>query len=147
MEEESYLEPLPNWAIGRAEGDYTLTNASLPTKDSRCTGNAINLGEVESKMRAFPTFLVATEAGNLMRLTKGEMERMFHPPVFIALNPLPAQQAALLRSQDKIFPWVLQNANEIYEIDADGNLNEIAIFTDPDIAQSVIDAHNKEFFR
>ena len=146
MEDESYLEPLPNWAIGRAEGDYTLTNASLPTKDGRCTGNAINLGEVESK-RAFPTFLVATEAGNLMRLTKGEMERMFHPPVFIALNPLPAQQAALLRSQDKIFPWVLQNANEIYEIDADRNLNEIATFADPDIAQSVIDAHNKEFFR
>ena len=94
MEDESYLEPLPNWAIGRAEGDYTLTNASLPTKDGRCTGNAINLGEVESK-RAFPTFLVATEAGNLMRLTKGENDA--------------DQHYGLSDSEELIEPWKPSN--------------------------------------
>jgi len=81
-------EPLPEWATGFAYGDYTIPYASLPTKDGRTTGNAVNLGLIPS-LNPHPTYLVVTDAGNELKLTENEIKDLFHPPVFIMAEVLP----------------------------------------------------------
>ncbi|AID16862.1 hypothetical protein vBDshPR2C_47 [Dinoroseobacter phage vBDshPR2C] len=90
---------LPHWAKGLAHGDYTLPNAALPTRDGRATGNAVTVGGVTS-LNPDPTFLVVTDAGNLIRCTLNEMKELFYPPEYVMEDLLPAHKEALLREHD-----------------------------------------------
>ena len=90
---------LPPWARCLANEDYTLPNAALPTRDGRRTGNAVNVGGIIS-LNPDPTFLVVTDAGNLIRCTLNEMKELFHPPQYVMENLLPAHKEALLNEHD-----------------------------------------------
>ena len=87
---------LPDWASKKANGDYTLPNASLQTRDGRRTGNAILIGLSDRQWEACATtYLVVTDAGNIMRLTLDEMKEYFHPPEYVMKTLLPAHITAL----------------------------------------------------
>jgi hypothetical protein len=88
LTQDEIEEPLPPWASSHNEGDYTHIGASLATRDGRNHGNAfvdmrinetIDVGGFEG-FREIVVYLVKTEAGNSMRLTLNEMQRMFYPP-------------------------------------------------------------------
>ena len=87
---------MPEWAKAKAEGDYTLPNAALPTKDGRRTGNSVTIGLSD---RQWPDmaiiYLVVTDAGNILRLTENEMKEYFHPPEYVMTDLLPAHIKAL----------------------------------------------------
>lgn len=85
---------MPEWASGLAHGDYTMPNAQLCTRDGRNTGNAVNVGPVDS-LNPDPTFLVVTDAGSTMKLTVGEMKFYFFPPVWIMEDLLPAHKEGM----------------------------------------------------
>lgn len=82
QEEWDACEPLPEWAVRRATGDYFEQCAALPTRDGRRTGNATVIS-VDNGVA-----LVRTDAGNEMRLTQNELEELFWPPVFVQARPV-----------------------------------------------------------
>lgn len=87
---------MPEWAKAKAEGDYTLPNAQLPTRDGRRTGNGVTIGLSDRQWEnSATTYLVVTDAGNILRLTENEMKELFHPPEYVMTDLLPAHINAL----------------------------------------------------
>jgi len=87
---------LPEWAKTKAQGDYTLPNASLPTRDGRATGNAVLIGLSDRQWEdALITYVVVTDAGNILRLNINELKELFYPPKWVMTDLLPAHIKAL----------------------------------------------------
>ena len=87
---------MPEWAKAKAEGDYTLPNAALPTRDGRRTGNAVTIGLSDRQWKdCDTTYMVITDAGNILRVTENEMKFYFHPPEYVMTDLLPAHINAL----------------------------------------------------
>jgi hypothetical protein len=87
---------LPEWASHKAEGDYTALRASLPTRDGRRTGNAVNVGLSDRQWEGVATiYKIVTDAGNILRVTENEMKEMFHPPKWCMTELMPAHYEAL----------------------------------------------------
>lgn len=87
---------LPDWASGVANGDYTKPNASLPTRDGRKTGNAVMVGLSDKQWPNAPiTYVIATDAGNILRVNLNELRELFHPPVYVMTNLLSTHVEAL----------------------------------------------------
>lgn len=74
-------EPLPDWAIGKLNGELVL-GAQLCTRDGRRTGNAHIIGITNSKYDGSELFLVLTDAGTKMACSRGEVEYFFYPPKY-----------------------------------------------------------------
>lgn len=90
------LLEIPHWAKSKALGDYTLPNAALPTRDGRRTGNAVLIGLSERQWKDQPlTYVVVTDAGNILKVTLNEMTELFHPPEWVMTSLLPQHIAAL----------------------------------------------------
>lgn len=95
-QEEIDAFEMPEWAKAKAEGDYTLPNAALPTKDGRRVGNSVTIGLSDRQWPEMATiYKVVTDAGNILRLTENEMKSYFHPPKYVMTNLLPAHIKAL----------------------------------------------------
>lgn len=91
-------EPLPPFVEAIIDdGSYDHIRASLPTRDGRKVGNAVVLGT--SCLEGNQWFLIATDAGNLLSLTLSETIELFHPPMFIMKELLPAHKSA----EDRLF--------------------------------------------
>ncbi len=90
-------EPLPEWALAKANGNYTRIRAALPTKDGRITGNAVVV-RLEKMREGIKIYLVVTDAGNVMRMTESEMRERFHPPQLIMKEFLPEHKRAIQRT-------------------------------------------------
>ncbi|MCA1807003.1 MAG: hypothetical protein LC687_04000 [Actinobacteria bacterium] len=87
---------MPEWAKAKAEGDYTLPNASLLTRDGRVTGNSVLVGLSNRQWPdAAVTYLIVTDAGTILRLNLNELKEMFYPPEWVMKNLLPAHIKAL----------------------------------------------------
>lgn len=81
-------ELLPEWAIGKTSGEYVL-GAQLCTRDGRRTGNAhivgfdgvngLTLNDV-----TYVIYIVLTDAGNVIKLIRPELESMFYPPQWVS---------------------------------------------------------------
>ncbi|HDY98738.1 MAG TPA: hypothetical protein ENH72_09625 [Pseudomonas sabulinigri] len=75
---------LPEWAIGHTHGEYVM-GAHLPTRDGRRCGNAHIIAAERAKWdEAKTVYICLTDAGREMRLTKNELEEMFHPTEWIS---------------------------------------------------------------
>jgi hypothetical protein len=93
---------LPQWAAHKANGDYTMPNASLPTKDGRVAGNAVMIGLSDKQWEGLPVvYKVITDAGNIMRMTEQEMKSVFHPPEYCMIELMPAHYEALRNEGEK----------------------------------------------
>ena len=89
-------EWMPHWAKSKANGDYTLPMAQLPTRDGRRTGNAVNWGLSTSQRDPHGlTYLIVTDSGTIMRLNHNELIQLFYPPEFVMESALPAQIKAI----------------------------------------------------
>ena len=87
---------MPEWAKAKAEGDYTLPNAALPTRDGRRTGNAVLVGLSDRQWEnALITYLVVTDAGNILRLNINELKELFYPPEYVMTELLLSHIQAL----------------------------------------------------
>lgn len=87
---------LPDWASKRAEGDYTLPNASLPTRDGRVSGNAVMIGISNRQYgRTEMIYTVITDSGNVLYYTENELKYAYYPPKWVMTNLLPAHIKAL----------------------------------------------------
>lgn len=86
-------EPLPNWAKRRCDS-FTYM-AQLPTKDGRCTGNAVLWDYTRSQYTNDMLAIVVTDAGNIMKLTHTEISDLFHKPEYVMEALLPAHLTAL----------------------------------------------------
>ena len=86
MNEDFGLEdyPIPDWAIGKCNGAYVL-GAQLPTRDGRRCGNAhiIHI-EPASWDKSVLLHTVLTDAGTTMKLTRNELEGLFHSPEWVS---------------------------------------------------------------
>lgn len=91
-------EPLPEWAASRSDGDYMVPMTQLCTRDGRRMGNAVVL-RIEPSAHVLATSLavVQTDAGNNMKMTRGELEEAFHPPIFILKSALAHERIHVLR--------------------------------------------------
>ena len=88
-------EPLPEWAAGRSDGDYMVPMTQLLTRDGRRCGNAAVL-RIEIS-HGVEVAVVHTDAGNNMKLTRGEVEGYFHPPIFMLKTTMAHERINLLR--------------------------------------------------
>jgi hypothetical protein len=89
-------EWLPEWAKSVANGDYTLPNAALQTRDGRRSGNAVLVGLSELQWDSVKlTYLVVTDAGNIMHLNLNELKELFYPPEWVMEKLLPAHIAGI----------------------------------------------------
>ena len=81
IEEAFQAAPLPPWAIRASDGDYLEIGAQLCTKDGRRCGNAYVEG---SYLKGGWEYVkVVTDMGTVIYLTLGELQEMFHPPVYL----------------------------------------------------------------
>lgn len=75
---------LPEWAIGRTDGQYVL-GAQLPTRDGRRMGNAhitdIREGCLGTDQRFYG---VLTDAGTELVMTASELYECFYPPKYVS---------------------------------------------------------------
>lgn len=82
FEYEDY--PIPEWAVGVCKGDYVL-GAQLPTRDGRRCGNAHIIHIVPAPWdESVSVHTVLTDAGTTMKLTRNELEELFHSPMWIS---------------------------------------------------------------
>lgn len=86
MDEDFNYEdyPIPDWAIGRCNGEYVL-GAQLPTRDGRRCGNA-HIIHIEPARwdKTVLVHTVLTDAGSEMRLTANELNEAFYPPKWVS---------------------------------------------------------------
>ncbi|MBO9428073.1 hypothetical protein [Sulfitobacter sp. R18_1] len=90
---EAELLSVP-WIERLAHGDYTVEMASLPTRDGRNMGNAVQVGLVSGEGET-PRYLVISDAGNPLTATLKQLKAAFHPPIVVLKDLLPAHVAAL----------------------------------------------------
>lgn len=69
--------PLPEWAVGRSDGNYLQVGAQLATRDGRRCGNAY---VDDSNGR---DAVVVTDMGSVLHVNIKELEELFHPPSYI----------------------------------------------------------------
>lgn len=87
---------LPEWAKSVSNGDFTVPNTALWTKDGRHCGNAVMIGLSDRQWEQAPiTYKVVTDAGTIMRLNENELKELFHPPQYVMEYLLPAHIRAL----------------------------------------------------
>jgi hypothetical protein len=81
----NFTNTLPIWAIRNPDPTCLEIGGNLPTRDGRRTGNAyiINIIEGASYDKS-PLHIVLTDAGNTLKLTKGEVEELFWPSTWIS---------------------------------------------------------------
>jgi len=78
------FEHVPEWAIGRADGNYTQVGTQLPTRDGRKIGNAVVLDDnIKTAGFSAPLYLIETDAGTRIRFTEEELREYFHPPEWV----------------------------------------------------------------
>lgn len=75
--------PLPDWAIGKTNGDFVL-GAQLPTRDGRRMGNAHIIGILEAIHGGFFVYRCLTDAGSEIYLNGAELDECFYPPVYVS---------------------------------------------------------------
>lgn len=75
----------PEWAIGRAGGQY-LIGAQLPTRDGRRMGNGhiINACEGYGILEGVTVYGALTDAGSVISMTANELDKCFHPPQWVS---------------------------------------------------------------
>ena len=73
----TYPDPLPEWSIGMAHGEF-CEGAQCPTKDGRRHGNA-HVIRVENEV-----YTVLTDAGTTMRMSLNELRAAFWPPAWVS---------------------------------------------------------------
>jgi hypothetical protein len=87
---------LPDWASMPSNGDYTVPNTALWTKDGRRCGNAVMIGISNRQYEDMDTFYkIVTDAGSILNLNEKELMQLFHPPEYIMARLLPAHIKAL----------------------------------------------------
>lgn len=74
--------PLPDWAAGRSDGNFMEPGAQLATRDGCRCGNAYVDG-IERHETLGQLAVVITDMGNRFRMTVGELEEAFYPPVYV----------------------------------------------------------------
>jgi len=78
--------PLPEWAVGHADGQYVL-GAQLPTRDGRRMGNAhiiSTLSPANQCEAEFNQFTILTDAGTEMVMNGRELAECFYPPQYVS---------------------------------------------------------------
>lgn len=76
--------PLPPWAVGRAKGE-PVVGAQLPTRDGRICGNGHVIEHATSSlMPGVQLYVVLTDAGSRLTMTREEIDWAFHPPVWVS---------------------------------------------------------------
>ncbi|GEK52379.1 hypothetical protein [Vreelandella venusta] len=78
--EASYL---PEWAIGRTDGEYVL-GAQLPTRDGRRTGNAHIVGLEQDHRTGGTNYVILTDAGTELVMDADELDECFYPPKYVS---------------------------------------------------------------
>lgn len=83
-QEEMDRGPMPEWAIGTANGELVL-GAQLPTKDGRICGNGhiVNITPVDA-YGGENVHHILTDAGSTMELTAREVRELFHKPTWVS---------------------------------------------------------------
>lgn len=79
--EQELANQLPPWAERLAVDGELEHGAQLPTRDGRRVGNGWIIGTNCGKYR--DSFIVLTDAGSRMTLTRSEVEYFYYPPKYV----------------------------------------------------------------
>lgn len=88
---KEFENQLPEWALRKSESGKIQRMQNLYTKHARMRGNATVADILYNTKYAEPLFIVATDAGSIIKCNYNELQEMFHIGEYIVrdfCNPL-----------------------------------------------------------